>query len=233
MPSATAENYLKHIYVLAEAAPEKPVSMGLLAERMQVVPGTATSMVKALHRHEWVAYEPRVGVSLTETGRREALRVLRKHRILEMFLVEVLKLDWTEVHEEAELLEHSLTEKLVDRMDAFLGNPEVDPHGDPIPSPSGQLRSTTVQQLPDLQTGERARVSRILQQDPEFLEFLRDQGLMPGAEVQVTAQRRLADVVEVQTADGNIRSLGGAVTSGILVEPVPGPQGRSSTPTGQ
>ena len=152
MPSPTVENYLKQIYLLSREREGQPVPMGIIAGRMAVVPGTATSMVKSMHREKWLAYIPRIGVTLTAAGRTEALRVLRKHRILEMFLVEVLGLDWTEVHEEAELLEHGLTDKLVDRMDGFLGHPEVSARG---------ARFSSARRRPARSTGSHRCFSRI------------------------------------------------------------------------
>jgi DtxR family Mn-dependent transcriptional regulator len=218
MPSPTVENYLKQIYVMAESRPDGQVPMGELAERMSVVPGTATSMVKALHRENWIRYEPRIGVALTPSGEEEALRVLRKHRILEMFLVSVLGLDWSEVHEEAELLEHALTDKLVNRMDDFLGNPEVDPHGDPIPTEAGAIRSRSIRCLTEVKGGDAVRIARIVQQDREFLDYLHAQGLVPGARLEVRESNPVADVVEVATENGARHALGGAVASQIRVE---------------
>ncbi|MFO7726296.1 MAG: metal-dependent transcriptional regulator [Oceanipulchritudo sp.] len=224
MPSSTVENYLKAIYLLEDergGGAGAWISMGDLAGRMRVVPGTATSMVKSLHREKWLDYRPRTGVALTERGRRGALKVLRKHRILEMFLVRVLDLDWTEVHEEAELLEHGLTDKLVDRMDAFLGYPEVDPHGDPIPGPGGAIKERTTRTLDQVEEGQILEIAQILKQDGPFLDFLQDQGLVPGTRLVVRERQPLADVVEVEISPGENRSLGGSVAARIRVKPAP------------
>lgn len=217
MPSPTVENYLKQIYLLSREREDRPVPMGILAGRMAVVPGTATSMVKSMHREDWLEYVPRIGVTLTESGHTEALRVLRKHRILEMFLVEVLGLDWTEVHEEAELLEHGLTDKLVDRMDAFLGHPEVDPHGDPIPSADGRFRQRRTILLSEAEAGCGYRVAQVLQQDKEFLDYLNDSGLVPGAPISVSGRDPIADVVEIRLESGETRTMGGAAAMRIRV----------------
>src|SRR5678816_4836931 len=123
------ENYLKHVLLLSEGSDDL-VSMGALAGALAVVPGTVTTMVKALADEGLVEHQPRHGVRLTDEGRRVALSVLRKHRLVETFLVNVLKMDWSKVHEEAEQLEHAISDDVLDRLDALLGHPETDPHGD-------------------------------------------------------------------------------------------------------
>lgn len=217
MPSPTVENYLKRIYALAEASPNHNVSMGEVAERLQVVPGTATTMVKALQREDWLHYQPRKGVRLTQAGQREALRVLRKHRILEMFLAEVLQLDWTEVHREAEVLEHALSHKLVQKMDAYLGYPETDPHGDPIPTTDGQIRQQATINLREAEPGQTYRVARILQQDAEFLNFLHQKGIVPDCRLVVTERCEAAGTVEVTLPDQPPLSLSLTAASAIRV----------------
>src|SRR6266850_5993557 len=139
MPSITVENYLKQLYLEQQNSAEELVQMGKLANAMGVVPGTATSMVKALADSGLVSYEPRFGAKLTKGGEQLALHVLRRHRLVELFLVKVLGLDWSEVHDEAEQLEHAISEKVLERIDAFLGHPAVDPHGDPIPTSKGKV----------------------------------------------------------------------------------------------
>src|SRR5215203_2297151 len=132
MPTSTVENYIKQIYLAQQQSPGELVSMGALAGAMNVVPGTATTMIKALADSGLVDYEPRGGTRLTRGGEQLALHVLRRHRLVELFLVRVLGMDWSEVHAEAEELEHAISDKVLDRIDAFLGHPETDPHGDPI-----------------------------------------------------------------------------------------------------
>ncbi|MGH7179941.1 MAG: metal-dependent transcriptional regulator, partial [Tepidisphaeraceae bacterium] len=138
MPSSTVENYLKRIYLEQQATSSHLVAMGKLAAAMGVVPGTATSMVKALADSGLVDYEPREGVKLTRGGEQLALHVLRRHRLVELFLVKFLGLDWSEVHEEAEQLEHAISDKVLEKIDALLERPSVDPHGDPIPPAHGK-----------------------------------------------------------------------------------------------
>src|SRR5580700_4576775 len=139
MATITVENYLKKLYLEQHAADGDRVAMGRLASAMGVVPGTATSMVKALSDSGLVEYQRRGGVRLTSRGEQLALHVLRRHRLVELLLVKVLGLDWSEVHEEAESLEHAISDRVLERIDAILGHPTVDPHGDPIPTSKGQL----------------------------------------------------------------------------------------------
>src|SRR5947199_1458934 len=193
MPTPTVENYLKQIYLEQQAAvaelgredadaEDELVPMGRLATVMGVVPGTATSMVKALADSGLVAYEPRGGARLTPGGERLALHVLRRHRLVELFLVKVLGLDWSEVHAEAEELEHAISDKVLEQIDLFLGRPSVDPHGDPIPTARGHVaspRHTT--SLADCPVGRPLRVARGMDQDPQFLQPADRRGLTPGA----------------------------------------------------
>ena len=141
LPSSTVENYLKTIF-MAEAQLEngqKLVPMGQLATTLGIAPGTATTMVKALAESGLAAYEPYNGVRLTSAGERLAARVLRRHRLIESFLVQVIGMNWDEVHEDAEQMEHVVSDRLIDRIDDMLGHPAADPHGDPIPTADGQL----------------------------------------------------------------------------------------------
>src|SRR5690242_21900009 len=170
MASVTVENYLKRLYLEQQHAPGELVSMGRLAAALGVVPGTATTMVKALSDSGLVAYEPRGGVRLTRGGEQLALHVLRRHRLVELFLVKVLGLDWSEVHEEAEELEHAVSDKVLEKIDAYLGRPSVDPHGDPIPTAKGRPRAEpTHESLAACEPGKSYRIARVIDQGPEFL----------------------------------------------------------------
>src|SRR6202035_1493346 len=177
--------------------------MGRLATAMGVVPGTATSMVKALSDSGLVEYEPRGGVRLTRAGEQLALHVLRRHRLVEVFLVKVLGLDWSEVHDEAEELEHAVSDKVLARMDALLEHPSSDPHGDPIPPAKGrphpQPRRST---LADCEPGSSHRVARVIDQAPPFLQFLRKCGLVPGVEVTIERRDELADAIRLRPFRG-------------------------------
>lgn len=201
MATPTVENYLKQLYVEQQADPGKLVPMGKLAAAMKVVPGTATSMVKALADSGLVDYEPRLGAKLTAGGRQLALHVLRRHRLVELFLVNVLEMDWTEVHAEAEELEHAISDKVLERIDALLGHPSVDPHGDPIPS-AGKLavrgERETRTSLMECEIDRPLRIVRVMDQNVEFLQFIERCGLTPGTHVTVIARDPQAAAVTVQ-----------------------------------
>lgn len=225
MPSPTVENYVKQIYLEQQQAPTTPaetaealVPMGRLAAAMGVVPGTATTMVKALSDSGLVAYEPRGGVRLTRGGEQLALHVLRRHRLVELFLVKVLGLDWSEVHDEAEELEHAVSDKVLERMDQVLGHPSVDPHGDPIPSAKGKVDESRHGSLADCALNKPCRIARVLDQDPAFLQFVERCGLMPGVNVSVEVRDALADAVWVRPKDRRPLTLGTAAAAKILVE---------------
>jgi DtxR family Mn-dependent transcriptional regulator len=222
MPSPTVENYIKQIYLEQQSPPgeaaEALVPMGRLAAAMGVVPGTATTMVKALSDSGLVAYEPRGGVRLTRGGEQLALHVLRRHRLVELFLVKVLGLDWSEVHDEAEELEHAVSDKVLERMDQVLGHPSVDPHGDPIPSAKGKVDESRHGSLADCALNRLCRIARVLDQDPAFLQFVERCGLMPGVNVTVEVRDALADAVWVRPKDRRPLTLGTAAAAKILVE---------------
>jgi len=195
MPTSTAENYLKTIWLI-ESRSGGIATVGVLAEALQLTPGTVTTMIKGLATKGLLEHLPREGVRLTNEGRAVALNVLRKHRLLETFLVQVLKMDWTEVHREAEALEHAVSDRVLERIDAMLGRPAADPHGDPIPNPKGRLDergdrislATCVLQKP-------FRVVRIYDQSPEFLDFVQKIGLKPGTKLRVSKRDKASGVV--------------------------------------
>jgi DtxR family Mn-dependent transcriptional regulator len=221
MPSSTVENYVKQIYLeqqAAGAARAQLVPMGKLAAAMGVVPGTATSMIKTLADSGLVEYEPRGGVRLTHGGEQLALHILRRHRLVESFLVKVLGLDWSEVHDEAEELEHVISDKVLDRIDAYLGHPSVDPHGDPIPSAKGKVVDTRHTSLADCAPERKFRVARVMDQDPAFLQFVERCGLMPGVSVIVQVRDKLADAIWVRPGDRRPITLGTTAAAKILVE---------------
>lgn len=185
MASSTAENYLKAILIRSGDA-NAIVQTGALSDALGLTPGTITTMVKSLASQGLLEHQPREGVRLTARGRAVALSVVRKHRLVETFLVQVLKMDWSEVHQEAEALEHSISERVLARIDELLGHPEVDPHGDLIPRPdSAHFERSGAPTLATCELGMQVRVERILDQRPEFLAFLQASGLVPGAKVRV------------------------------------------------
>jgi DtxR family Mn-dependent transcriptional regulator len=218
MLTPTIENYLKHLYEEHQRSGQELLPTGRLATALEVTPGTATAMVKTLADAGLVDYEPRSGVRLTSAGERQALRVIRRHRLIELFLVQTLGLDWSEVHEEAEELEHALSDKVLDRLDAFLGRPQFDPHGDPIPGAKGRLLRTQLRSLADCEVGRPLRVARIVDQDAAFLQFVHAQGLMPGTRVVVEARDKLADAAVVRAEGRRVLTLGTSAACKILVE---------------
>jgi DtxR family Mn-dependent transcriptional regulator len=220
MASSTVEDYVKQIYLeqLAAADAAALVSMGRLAAAMGVVPGTATSMVKALADAGLVEYEPRGGARLTRGGEKLALHVLRRHRLVELFLVKVLGLDWSEVHDEAEELEHAISDKVLERIDHVLGRPSVDPHGDPIPSARGKVDAARYASLADCAMSRTMRVARVIDQDAAFLQFVDRCGLVPGVSVTVEVRDELADAVWVRVGDRRPVTLGTVAAAKILVE---------------
>ncbi len=178
------EDYLKAIYTLQQ---QGAVTTSLLGEQRGSKPGSVTGMVKKLAEMHLVRHTPYQGVELTPSGERIALEVIRHHRLLELYLVEALGYSWDEVHEEAEKLEHHISEKLEARIAAHLGHPTIDPHGDPIPTLEGQLPRSADLRLADLHVAEQARIVRMRDQSAERLRYLADLGLVLGAAVEVIA----------------------------------------------
>ena len=216
MPSSTVENYIKHIYIEQQSSPDYFVPMGSLAKSMNVVPGTATTMIKALADSGLVDYAPRTGVRLTAGGEKLALHVLRRHRLVELFLVKMLGLDWSEVHGEAEELEHAISDKVLEKIDALLGYPKSDPHGDPIPTAEGKVKRQRLVRLSDCETGLPVKVTRILDQNPRFLNYAKVHGLIPGQTVVVASRDVEADALKVRKGRSST-TLGAAAASKILV----------------
>ena len=217
MATSTVEDYLKCILIEGQKSPGSLVTMGRIAGSLSVAPGTVTSMVKTLTRSGLVSYRPYSGVELTEAGRQLATHVLRRHRLIELFLVQVMGLDWSEVHAEAELLEHAVSEGLIDRMDEMLGRPSSDPHGDPIPDAMGKLEEPPAASLLGCPLTQAVRVVRVTDQSPEFLKLAEREGLMPGNELTVTSRSEAADTVVVEATDGQRVSLGYRAASKIQV----------------
>ena len=225
MPSRTVEDYLKALYAEQQREQQRGggelVAMGALAAAMNVAPGTATAMVKTLADAGLVEYEPRGGVKLSGQGEKLALHVLRRHRLVELFLVVVLGLDWSEVDIEAEELEHAISDKVMERIDENLGHPQFDPHGDPIPSAKGKIphRRATVS-LAECELDRPMRVARVVDQNPQFLQFVDRHSLRPGTELVVRSRDEIADAVAVHPRNQPALTLGTAAAAKILVEAV-------------
>ncbi len=216
MPSLTVENYVKTIFQICATTGGEPAATGQVASALAVSPGTVTSMLKTLSESSLATYTPYEGVQLTAAGTALALRVVRRHRLIELFLVKTLNLSWDEVHEEAEHMEHAVSDRLIDRIDAFLGHPETDPHGDPIPRPDGSFANPVTRTLAACGVGDRFRVSRVVDQSPEFLRYLTSSGLVLGAAGAVTVNEPAAGIVTVEIA-GQQTTLGRQAAEKLLV----------------
>ncbi|MCA1561385.1 MAG: FeoA domain-containing protein [Acidobacteria bacterium] len=221
-PSQTVENYLKAILLAQTGLPARDglVPMGQLASALGVVPGTATTMVKALAESGLVRYEPYAGVRLTRAGEKLAALVLRRHRLIELFLVKVMGMNWSDVHDEAEQLEHAVSDRLIDRIDEMLGRPDVDPHGDPIPGPEGTVNRLDYDTLMTCPLRAQVTVRRVSDQDSDFLRFVERHGLKPGEEVRVEERDPAADSVRLRSRDDREFTIGARAASKVLVETV-------------
>jgi DtxR family transcriptional regulator, Mn-dependent transcriptional regulator len=214
--SQAIEDYTKAIYAL-EHRDAEPVSTNALAERLGVTPASASGMVKRLGELGLVEHEPYRGVSLTEDGRRIALEVIRHHRLLELYLVETLGVPWDRVHQEAEVLEHVLSEELEELIAAKLGDPTHDPHGDPIPTRELTIEEGTTQTLQSLEPGARATFVRVSDSDPAMLRFLAERGIAPGDRFEVIEKQPFDGPLFVRFGD-RIQVLGGSLARAMRVE---------------
>jgi DtxR family Mn-dependent transcriptional regulator len=194
------------------------VPMGQIAAALGVVPGTATTMVKALAESGLVSYEPYVGVRLTAAGEKLAALVLRRHRLIEQFLVQVMGMSWTDVHEEAEKLEHAVSDRLIERIDEMLGRPAVDPHGDPIPGPEGTVLRRNYDTLLTCPLHTVVVVTRIAAQDADFLRFIEESNLKPGQAIEVEARDTASDSVRVRRKGDQRITIGMRAASKLFVE---------------
>ena len=219
LPSSTVENYLKAIYVgeAQLAGGQKLVPMGQLAAALGIAPGTATTMVKALAESGLVTYEPYNGVRLTNAGEKLAARVLRRHRLIELFLVQVMGMKWDEVHEDAEQMEHVVSDPLIERIDEMLGRPEFDPHGDPIPTADGQLAHRALETLLTCPLHTPVVVARVTDQDAAFLRFIESHDLKPGQTIEVEARDEVSDSVRLKGKNDQRMTIGARAASKLLV----------------
>lgn len=220
MATSTVEDYVKAIYLLQQDAPTGEATVARLAATLGVTKGTVTSMVRKLREAGLASAERYGGIKVTAKGRKLALDMIRRHRLIEVFLVETLGFDWAEVHEEAERLEHALSAKVLDRLDAFLGRPSVDPHGDPIPDADGRLREGPTTPLSSLRAGDSGIVARVSDQDATFLEFAAASGLRPGTRIDVIEVVPEAESVRVQAKGCDPVGLSFGVAEKVLIEEV-------------
>ena len=219
LQSSTVENYLKAIYAGVNALPpgQRLLPMGQLASALGIAPGTATTMVKALADSGLAEYEPYTGVTLTPAGEKLAALVLRRHRLVELFLVKVMGFSWDEVHEEAEALEHVVSDRLIERIDEMLGRPEADPHGDPIPTPEGTVKAQTFETLLTCPLNTRVTITRVVDQDKAFLRFIEGHNLKPGESIEVEERNAASDSVRVRAGHDRHVTIGTRAASKLLV----------------
>ena len=214
--TSAVEDYAKAIYALEERR-EGPVTTNALAERLGVTPASASGMVKRLGEMGLVDHTPYRGVVLTAAGRRVALEVIRHHRLLELYLVETLGFPWDRVHQEAEVLEHVLSEELEELIASKLGNPTVDPHGDPIPSRDLLIVARRTMAMQSLEAGAIGTFTRVSDSDPAMLRFLAERGIAPGATFEVIDKQPFDGPLFVRFGD-DVHVLGGALAQAMRVE---------------
>ena len=222
MPTATspaAQDYLKGLFGLESegAGSDSALSTSAIAARMGVSAASATNMLKRLDGMGLVSYVPYRGASLTESGRKVALEVIRHHRLLETYLAEALGVPWDEVHDEAEILEHVISEDLEERISAVLGHPSTDPHGHPIPAKDGSMPAASQRRLWQVDDGGDAHVERVSDEDPAALRYLGEAGIRPGAQVEVTRRGPLSGPLFVRIDGGNEVALSKELAEAIWV----------------
>jgi len=219
-PSEAVQDYLKAIHRLGGA--EEFVTPGEIAEELGVKAPSVTGMLKRLSDAGWITYTPKTktGAQLTPAGLAEALRVIRRHRLVELFLTRVLGLDWSEVDAEAEALEHAISPRLEQAIAAHLGEPLEDPHGHPIPSSTGELRHRNLRSLSEFRAGQTAIVREAQDDNPARLRHWHQLGLTPGARVQIITYEQLDDLFEVMVG-GRLIRLGSEGLAGLRGELAP------------
>jgi DtxR family transcriptional regulator, Mn-dependent transcriptional regulator len=225
-PSEAIEDYAKAIYALGRRG-DGTVSTNALADRLGVTPASVSAMLKKLADRGLAEHVPYRGVALTADGERVALEVLRHHRLLELYLAEHLGVPWDRVHEEAEALEHVLSEYLEEQIAAKLGHPTHDPHGDPIPDVGLKIDEGDTRALDSLEAGERGRFVRISDADPEMLRYLDDRGVRLGDELEVVDRQPFEGPLTVRFGE-HLHTFGGRLAAAMRVEARPA--GRSARP---
>jgi DtxR family Mn-dependent transcriptional regulator len=214
--SSHVQDYAKAVYAL-ESREGAAVSTNELAERLGVTPGSVSGMVRKLTELNLVEHEPYHGVRLTEQGRRVALEVLRHHRLIELFLADELGMPWDQVHAEAEVLEHVISEDLERLIAERLGNPTVDPHGDPIPTPGFEIDERETSSLEELPAGAAGRFVRVSDSDPEMLRYLAEQGIALGDRLTVTGRQPFGGPVFIHCGHREL-PLGGQLAHAMRIE---------------
>lgn len=214
--SSAVEDYCKAIFTLSSRGGEA-VSTNALAERLGITPGSVSAMLRKLDELELIDHVPYRGVRLTEKGRRVALEVIRHHRLIELFLAETLQMPWDRVHAEAEVLEHFISEDLERLIAAKLGDPTIDPHGDPIPTADLQLAERETRSLDSLHAGDGGVFVRVSDADPEMLRYLSERGISPGDRLQVIERQPFGGPLFVSFG-GREHTIGGLLAHAMRVE---------------
>src|SRR3954451_3616549 len=215
-PTSAIEDYAKAIFSLEERG-TGAVTTTALADRLGVTAGSVSAMLKKLDAAGLVAHEPYRGVRLTPKGRRVALEVMRHHRLIELFLAEVLEMPWDRVHDEAEVLEHVLSEELEELMAAKLGHPTEDPHGDPIPSAALEVPEHRGVALHELDPGAQGRFARVSDAEPEMLRWLAERSVRPGDDLEVLDKQPFGGPLTVRVGD-TVHVLGGGIAAAMRIE---------------
>jgi DtxR family Mn-dependent transcriptional regulator len=215
-PSSSVGDYLKAVWELA-ADSGGAASTKSVATRLSVSPASVTNMFARLQEMGLVRYERYRGATLTDRGREEALRLVRRHRLIETFLLEHLGYDWQEVHDEAERLEHAVSDEFTERLAELLGHPDHDPHGDPIPSAEGTLEVEESFTLSQAVADQRVRISKVRDEDAAMLDYLGDRNLVPGRRLSVREVRTLDGVVVVEDEEAEVHALGEPLARSIFV----------------
>jgi DtxR family Mn-dependent transcriptional regulator len=213
--TAPVEDYLKAIYEIERGG--SAAATNDIASRLAIAPASVSGMIRRLAGQGLLKHERYRGVRLTGAGRSAALRTLRRHRILECYLTQILGYDWDRVHEEAERLEHTASDELIDRMATALGDPTVDPHGAPIPTREGAVDETRLRSLADLGAGERARVLRMADEDGGFLRYLAELGVTPGVELEVAQRAPFDGPLTVKVGKGT-HAIGASAAARVFVQ---------------
>ena len=215
--TAPVEDYLKAIYAIGKGT--GAAATNEIAQRLDLAPASVSGMVRRLADQGLLAYERYRGVKLTESGRLAALRTLRRHRVIEAYLAEALNYPWDRVHEEAERLEHAASDELVDRMAATIGEPEVDPHGAPIPTRDGAVDETVYRSLAELEVGNAGVVVRVSDEDPEMLRYLAELSIVPGKRLTVKSRAPFDGPITLMIARQEL-SIGTALAAQVMVAPI-------------
>lgn len=218
--SESNQNYLKAIWGLQEWS-DDPVTPTKLAARVGVRVSTVSDAVRKLTQQGFLEHTPYGAVSLSRTGRVHALAMVRRHRLIETFLVEVLGYRWDQVHDEAETLEHAVSDFLIDRIDRHLEYPARDPHGDPIPRSDGTISMPEATLLSALEPGRSGRIERISDADPDLLQYFAEHGIRVGATVEARAAAPFTDALDIVVAGAAPLTLGRSATDSVWVSPIP------------